>query len=174
MNVLTYGKHIITIKRLVIIILIMTGSPATHAQQNILDKRLSFKLTDVSIASVLKSISHKTGYHFTYDTDLIEPERLTTVRMDEQPLRNILDTIFHDKLLNYSIIDNHIIIYQAVNEYTPLLREEGRTPVYILSGIVTDAENGQSLPYATIGVKEKGKGTISNYEGEYNLVSEIL
>ncbi len=169
MNVLTCSKHIIKIKRLVIIILIITSPSYTHAQQNVLDTRLSFRLADVSIANVLKSISRKTGYYFTYDTDLIEPEKLTTVRVDNQPLRNILDTIFHDKLLNYSIIDNHIIIYQSVSEYTPVIREEGREPVYTLSGIVTDGDNGQPLPYATIGVKTKGKGTISNYEGEYNL-----
>ncbi len=169
MNVLAYAEHKIIIKRLVIIILIITVSFITRAQENVLNTRLSFKLNDVSISTVLKSISRKTGYYFTYDTDLIEPDRLTTVRMDNQPLRNILDTIFHDKLLNYSIIDNHIIIYQSVSESTPLIREEGRQPVYYLSGVVTDAGNGQPLPYATIGVKSKGKGTISNYEGEYNL-----
>ncbi|MBN1388560.1 MAG: carboxypeptidase-like regulatory domain-containing protein [Bacteroidales bacterium] len=169
MNVLTNGTYIITIKKLVIIILIITGSFVTQAQHNVLDTRLSFKLTDVRIASILKSVSRRTGYYFTYDTDLIEPEKLITVRMDDQPLRNILDTIFYDKLLNYSIIDNHIIIYQSVSESTPLIREEGKDPVYSLSGIVTDADNGQPLPYATIGVKEKGKGTISNHDGEYNL-----
>ena len=80
MNVLTCSKHIIKIKRLVIIILIITSPSYTDAQQNVLDTRLSFRLADVSIANVLKSISRKTGYYFTYDTDLIEPEKFTTRR----------------------------------------------------------------------------------------------
>lgn len=169
MNVLIYARHIIMIRRLAITLIIIACSSFTYAQENILATPLTLKLSDVSISTVLRFVSRKTGYYFTYDTDLIEPERITTVRMDNQPLRNILDTIFHDKLLNYSIIDNHIIVYQSVSKSTPLITEPGRESVYTLSGIVTDSDNGQPLPYATIGIKSKGKGTISNYEGEYSL-----
>ncbi len=169
MNVLAYTVRNIGIKKLVIIILIITGSSIIQAQDTVLNTRISLKLNNTSISAVLKSLSRKTGYYFTYDTDVVEPEKLTSLRTDNLPLRNILDTIFHDKLLNYSVIDNHIIIYRSVNDSTPLLREEGRESVYTLSGIITDADNGQALPYASVGVESKGKGTISNYEGEYTL-----
>ena len=169
MNVLAYAKKNIIARRLVIIILIITCSSFLQAQDNVLNTLISCKLSNASISTVLKSLSRKTGYHFTYDTDLVEPEKQTSVRTDNLPLRSILDTIFHDKLLNYSVIDNHIIIYRSVNDSTPLLREEGRDPVYTLSGIITDADSGQPLPYASVGVESKGKGTISNYEGEYTL-----
>ncbi|MDT8401630.1 MAG: carboxypeptidase-like regulatory domain-containing protein [Bacteroidales bacterium] len=169
MDVLAYaGKNIVT-RSLVIMILIITGSSVLHAQENILDTRLSLRFSEASISTVLKSISRKTGYYFTYDTDLVEPERLTRVRTDNRPLKSILDSIFHDKLLRYSVIDNHIIIYRSVNDSTPLLREEGREPVYTLSGTVTDAESGEALPYASVGIRSRGKGTVTNYEGEYTL-----
>ncbi|HCC71075.1 MAG TPA: hypothetical protein DEQ09_07995 [Bacteroidales bacterium] len=169
MNVLTYDKYTTLARRLVIIILIITGPSIIRAQENVLYTNISLKFTNTSISNILKSITRETGYYFTYDTDLIEPERLTTIWIENQPVKDILDTIFHDMLLKYSIIDNHIIIYQSLTEFTPLIREEGREPVYYLSGIITDAANGQPLPYATIGIKSKGKGTISNYEGEFNL-----
>jgi len=169
MDVLAYaGKNIVT-RSLVIMILFITGSSFLHAQENILDSRLSLRINEASISTVLKSLSRKTGYYFTYDTDLVEPENLTSVKTEKLPLKSILDTIFQDKVLNYSVIDNHIIIYRSVNDSTPLLREEGREPVYILTGKVTDAENGQPLPYASVSVEYRGKGTISNYEGEYTL-----
>lgn len=170
MNVLAYAGNKVTIKNFVIILLIITTSHLKlSAQESILDTRLSLRHSDVSISDILRSVSRKTDYYFTYDFDLVEPERLTTIKADNQPLRSILDTIFSDRALKYSLIDNHIIIYQSVNESTPLIREEGREPVYKVSGVVTDAGNGKPLPYASIGVKYRGKGTTSNYEGEYNL-----
>jgi len=169
MNVPLNGRVNILSIRLVIVISIITVSSSVHAQETVLESPLSLRFNDTSIAGILKSISRKTGYYFTYDTDLVEPDKLTSLRADNIPLRNILDTIFKDKLLNYSVIDNHIIIYRAINNETSLLREEGREPVYLLSGRVTDAENGEPLPYATLGIKSKGKGTVTNYEGEYTL-----
>lgn len=154
---------------LLIIILILAAPNILRAQDNVLDDKLTVRFTETSISSVLRSISRKTGYNFTYDTELVEPETLTTIRMENQKLRSILDTIFYGKTFDYSIIEDHIIIYQSVTEKTPVIIEEGREPVYNLSGIITDAVNGQPLPYATIGIKSRGKGTISNYEGEFSL-----
>lgn len=169
MSVPLYGGINILNRRLVIIIFIITASSVIHAQENILEAPLSLRFNDTSISGILKSISRKTGYYFTYDTDLVEPGRLASLKANNRPLRSILDTLFNDKLLNYSVIDNHIIIYRSMNDETSLLREEGREPVYLLAGRVTDAENGEPLPYATIGIKSKGKGTVANYEGEYTL-----
>ncbi|MFO7851288.1 MAG: carboxypeptidase-like regulatory domain-containing protein [Bacteroidota bacterium] len=169
MNVLAYAKYNAMIKRLVIFILIITCPSFTFAQESVLETPFSFNLNNVSISTILKSVSRETGYHFTYDTDLIEPESIITLKMENESLKDILDTIFYDKMLNYSIIDNHIIIYRSVSDSTPLIKEEGREAVYRLSGEVTDAASGDPLPYATIGVMSKGKGTVSNYEGKYNL-----
>ncbi len=170
MDVLNYVKRNNTPKKIVISLILITGFSFAMAQENnVLESRLTLRLNNVTISNILKSISHRTAYHFTYDTDLIEPERVSSVRMTNRPLKNILDTLFYDRDLNYSIIDDHIIIYRSVNDSTPLIREEGRKPVYKISGVVTDAGNRQPLPYATIGIKSRGKGTISNYEGEYDL-----
>lgn len=169
MNVLADAGKNIAARYPVIIILFITCSPFLYAQQDVLESRHSLRFSDVSISTVLKSISRKTGYNFTYDTDLVEPESLTSVRADNLTVKSILDTIFPGKSLDYSVIDNHIIIYRSVSDSTPLLREEGREPVYIISGRVTDAGNGQALPYASIGIESKGKGTTSNYEGDYTL-----
>ncbi len=170
MDVLNHVKQNNTPKKIVITLILITGfSFATAQENNVLESRLTLRLNDVSISNILKTISRRTGYHFTYDTDLIEPGRVSSVRMTDRPLKNILDSIFYDRDLNYSIIDNHIIIYHSESDSAPLIREEGREPVYKLSGTVTDAGNGQALPYASIGIKSRGKGTISNYEGEFDL-----
>ncbi|MEE4215394.1 MAG: carboxypeptidase-like regulatory domain-containing protein [Bacteroidales bacterium] len=169
MRVRIYGGINFFNKGLVIMIFIITVSSIAHAQENVLEAPITLRFSETSISSVLKSISRKTGYYFTYDTDLVEPDKLTSLRANNKPLRSILDSIFNDKLLDYSVIDNHIIIYRSLNNETPLLTEEGREPVYLLAGRVTDAGNGEPLPYATIGIESKGKGTVANYEGEYTL-----
>ncbi len=84
-------------------------------------------------------------------------------------LRKILDGILKNDSLNYSVINKYIIIYKAVRQRDaqPGSRPEN-VPGYI-TGIITDGENGDPLPYATIVLKNKGKGTVSNNNGEFGL-----
>lgn len=170
MDVLNHVRQNNTPEKILISLILITAFSFATAQENdVLEKRLTLRLNNVSVSNILKTISRRTAYHFTYDTDLVEPGRISSVRADERPLKNILDSLFYDRALDYSIIDDHIIVYRLVSDSTPLIREEGRKPVYKLSGVVTDADSGQPLPYASIGIKSRGKGTVSNYEGEYDL-----
>ncbi len=169
MDALICAFHKSVLKGLVVIAFIITGPFVTMGQGDVLDTELTLRYNDVSVSSILKSITRKTGYHFTYDTDLIQPERIVSVKMITEPLKSVLDTIFHDRMLSYSIIDNHIILYRALNDEAPVITEKGREPAYFISGIITDEDNGQALPYATIGIKSKAIGAVSNYEGVFNL-----
>ncbi|MCF8223214.1 MAG: carboxypeptidase-like regulatory domain-containing protein [Bacteroidales bacterium] len=168
MNIKARLRTILSIRKIVIIIII-TAAPVCNAQEKKLDQRYTVRMQNASIGNVLNSLSRKTGYNFTYDTDLVEPGRLTGIKMVDKPLKTILDTLFYDKLFAYSIIDNHIIIYQSLTASTPQIKEAGKDPVYVIEGRISNAENGDGLPYATIGVMSKGVGAISNYEGKFNL-----
>jgi len=163
-------------KSVIILLIIISGCSFATAQDNILETHFTFKFDQATISTILKSVSRRTGYHFTYDTDFIEPARTRSLRIDGQALKTLLDTLFYDITVDYSVIEDHIIIYRPVNESSPLIEEKGKESVYHLSGLISSAENGQPLPYATIGIKSKGKGTVTNFEGEYdlNITKEFL
>lgn len=156
-------------KFLLLILVLSSSSFSIVAQENnVLNQKLTFRYNDIKISGFLKSITRKTGYYFTYDTKLVEPDKIVDVHVSDQPLKLILDKVFEAKAFQYSVIDKHIIIYLSIDKETPRITETGRDTVFVLSGTITDSGNGKPLPFATIGIKSKAKGTISNYEGEYS------
>jgi len=42
---------------------------------------------------------------------------------------------------------------------------------FIVAGIIKNEENGESLPYATVKIKETGKGAVTNVEGYFTLLN---
>ena len=152
-----------------VIILFAAGNLFIYSQVNALDQSVTIRMSDVKISAVLKSITRKTGFSFTYDTDLVSPEEIISVNAQDLQVRALLDQIFAGRSFIYSLLDNHIIIYRAINENTPVIREPGKESVYMISGLITDEETGETLPYATIGINKKGIGTISNLEGTFAL-----
>jgi hypothetical protein len=80
----------------------------------------------------------------------------------------ILDSIFRNDSLAYSVINKYIIVYRK--SPTPRVSEPiQKNEVSDLTGIITDSETGEPLPYATIGIVSKGKGTVTNNNGEFGL-----
>jgi hypothetical protein len=125
-------------------------------------------MSNTKISTILKSITRKTGYEFTFDTDLVKPDSLVSVNANDVSVTTVLDMIFGVDNLSYTTIGNLIIIYKDPASGAEKIVEKGRESVYHASGLVSDKANNQPLPYATLGIYRKGKGTISNFEGKYS------
>ena len=163
-------SKIYQIKRLAVIcILLIAVSASLFPQQNVLDRKVSVRMNQVKRQQVLRSLTRQTGFIFTYDTELIMPSEIVSVNNSDIPVREVLDQIFQKMNLDYSVIENHIIIYRKLDSSTPMLKEEGRNPVYLITGTVVEELSGRPLPFATIGIYRIGMGTISNEEGNFSL-----
>ena len=149
-------------------LLLLLHSPATFGQVNILDSVFTFRAGTVKTSNALNLISRKTGYFFTYDTKIIDPERETVMSFNHAGLRTILDSLLNNNTLRYSVINKYIIIYKSVP--SPVVSEvKTGSEVINISGIITDSESEEPLPFATIGIMSKGKGTVTNSNGEFGL-----
>ncbi|MBN1107820.1 MAG: carboxypeptidase-like regulatory domain-containing protein [Bacteroidales bacterium] len=139
------------------------------AQNGILDSLFTFSEGNVRTGSALNLITKKTGYNFTYDSRLINTENRTLLNFSRQPLLLILDSILNSDSLNYTVIDKYIIISRVLTgkraETDTLFSNEQ----YYISGTVSDSETGEALPFATIAIRNKGKGTVTNAGGEFGL-----
>ena len=153
----------------VLTILLVAGNSFLWGQDNVFEQKISIKMNSARIQTALETISRKTGYVFTYDTDLVKPETIITVDAEEKPVRELLDEIFNNRNFSYSVIDNHLIIYKEIDETTPIIREEGKTPVYLVTGSIRESGTNNPLPFTTIGIDKKSVGTISNYDGNFSL-----
>lgn len=167
------GKSILSKKTfqllVVLTILLAAGNSFLWSQDNVFEQKISIKMNGARIRTALEAISRKTGYVFTYDTDLVKPETIISVDAEEKPVRELLDEIFNNRNFSYSVIDNHLIIYKEIDETTLIIREEGKTPVYMVTGSIRESGSNNPLPFATIGIYKKGVGTISNYDGNFSL-----
>ncbi len=137
-------------------------------QETILDSTFTFRAGTVKTGNALNLIPAQTGYYFTYDSRLVNTENKTEMTFRNVTLRAILDSIFKADSLAYSVIDEFIIISREIPP--PPVSFNDSTTVAVLkdiSGIVIDGESSEPLPYATIGLKNAGKGTVSNSNGEF-------
>lgn len=138
-------------------------------QKNILDSAFTFKAGIIKTGNALELISKRTGYNFTYDTRLIDTEKKTEMTFSNTKLGVILENILMNETLNFSVIDKYIIIsredkYRSAHSYDSISNN-----VSYITGNVIDEETLEPLPYAAIALKNKGRGTVSNMNGEFGL-----
>ena len=144
----------------------VNGQPESNL---ILQSKLSVRLTDVPVATVLDSISRQTGYFFSYDPVLIEANRKINVSFTETSLEKILNAIFNEGLC-YKILKNQIVICkEPANVNIDVLPDKKENRFIVLSGKIIDLENNEPIPYASVSLWNQSIGTISNLDGEFDL-----
>jgi hypothetical protein len=151
------------------LLLLLIPSRDAYCQESILDSPLTFRAGTVKTRNALDIITRQTGFYFTYDTRLVDPEKKTGMSFSGVKLRVILDSILDADSLAYSVIDEFIIISREIPSPQSVADSATVPGLKVISGHVVDGESFEPLAYATIGLKNAGKGTVSNYSGEFGL-----
>jgi len=162
------GSIFVKNSAIALLILLIHLQPA-ECQKSILDSTFTFRAGSVKTINALNLITKATGYNFTYDSRLINPEIKTEMTFSDVPLNVILDDILKRDSLVYSVIDKYIIISKAVPHPSPA--KDTLTPAqsFYISGLIVDDETLEPLPFATVAIKNKGRGTVANSNGEYGI-----
>ncbi len=147
---------------------IMFAPHRAFCQRGILDSAFTFRSGSIKTGNALNIITRRTGYNFSYDSRLIDADAKTRMTFVNTRLGVILDSIMHNDSLSFSVIDRFIIISRTSQKSNNQANASGVKVKYI-TGTVVDNETGEPLPFATIGLKRSGKGTVSNSNGEFNL-----
>jgi hypothetical protein len=162
------GHKILTLQAIVLFIFLILPV-RSECQRSILDSTFTFRAGTVKTGNALQIITRETGYYFTYDSRLIDTERKTNMTFRETKLRGILDSILKNDSIVYSVIDKYIIISRSVRS-DPVTTDttSAKRPNFI-SGVIVDDETLEPLPFATIGMRNTGKGTVTNNNGSFVL-----
>jgi hypothetical protein len=153
----------------IVLFIILTCHQVGICQGTILDSLFTFKAGVIRTSNALSLISRQTGYNFTYDSRLIDPEKKVEMTFSNVRLSIILDSILKNDSLLYSVIDRYIIISKTLPAQVSKPDSLPGMEVYYISGIITDDESMEFLPFATIALKNQGQGTITNTNGEFGL-----
>ncbi|MCE5345245.1 MAG: carboxypeptidase-like regulatory domain-containing protein [Bacteroidales bacterium] len=155
----------------IVILILIAWQQRADCQRNILDSTFTFRAGTVKTGNALEIIRKHTGYNFTYDSRLIDEEEKTEMTFRDTKLEVILKNILHKDSLSFSVIDKFIIISYRKKELPspPADRSSITDKINYLTGRIVDDETNEPLPFATIAIKNKGKGTITNNNGEFGL-----
>jgi hypothetical protein len=163
-----YGNNFL--KYLAVVLFLFFILPETAiCQRGILDSTFTFRAGIVKTGNAIDIISKRTGYNFTYDSRLIDPGKKAVLTFTDIQLSVILDSLLKNDTIVYSVIDKYIVISRAENTSALTTPPSSAGIVNSITGIIIDEETSEPLPFATIGLRNKGRGTVTNFSGEFGL-----
>ncbi len=140
------------------------------SQESTLDRHIRLTGNSIRVSRAMSEITRLTGYLFTYDTRIINTSRSFTLPDHEIPLKQLLDSVAGDTGTTYLIQGRHIILYREANPGGETLwPADPDHPFRQISGKIVDEETSEPLPYATIGIIHRGRGTVTNLNGDFIL-----
>ena len=111
---------------------------------------------------ILEDIESKSRYSFIYDANVVNLNKNISIQVANKTIVEVLDFLFKEMNIAYTIINNHIILTRKVEEIPVPLS------VNILRGIITDS-NGDPVVGANIVIKGTTTGTSSDLNGNFRL-----
>lgn len=154
-----------------LVLLICLFHSSLSAQESLLQNKISIELKELSVSDALDSIAAKYNCYFTYNSDLFKDHEKINLTAKSLELGLLLQKIIQDSSLNFQIVNRHIIIVPAI--YKTNKSSTSDIIPYIsyrnITGKITSNSTKIALPYASIGIRGKHVGTISNQDGEFTL-----
>ncbi|MGV8093941.1 MAG: TonB-dependent receptor [Mangrovibacterium sp.] len=129
------------------------------------NKTFTINRQNVQIKDVLQEIEDQSGYFFIYNNEFVDVYRKINIHAKDKNIKDLLDTIFQEQDVTYSIQDRRIILSSSGRSVTTQQPKS-------VSGKVTDS-NGQPLPGVTVVVKGTTQGTITDMDGRFTLTGVL-
>jgi hypothetical protein len=168
-KMLSFNGYIIRKLQAISIFLLLIAPQTIFCQRGILDSLFTFRAGTVKTGNALEIISKKAGYNFTYDSRLIDAEKKTLLSFRNTKLSIVLDSILLNDSLAYSVINKYIIISRSEKKQTTAPDSSLNNKSSYITGIISDEETQEPLPFATLALKNSGRGTVTNIGGDFGL-----
>ena len=134
--------------------------PATIFAQEILDRKVSVSIKDLSIEEALYYLIDNQSVNFSFNNDLL-PDKIVSLRFKNTALKIVLKALFKDTAIGFKAIGKQVVLFRR--EIPPPVKK------FTISGFLTDAASGENLIAANIYDHQSGKGTVTNEYGFYSL-----
>jgi TonB-dependent starch-binding outer membrane protein SusC len=123
--------------------------------------RFSLDFSETKLADVLDEIETRSEFFFLYNEKLVDTDRKVTQTFRNQRVEEILNILFAETDVIYTITDRKIIL-------APSYLSQNQQQQNSVSGKVTD-DTGQPLPGVTVVIKGTTRGTVTDSNGSYLL-----
>ena len=124
--------------------------------------KLSLKVENSSIESILLEIENQSAYKFIYNKADVDVEAQKSIDLNNKSIDEVLDVLFEGENVNYSFYDKQVILTKTNSNVN-----QAQTAITV-RGTVTNT-NGEPIPGATVVIKGTTNGTITDFDGNYTL-----
>lgn len=124
--------------------------------QSLLNKQVTITANKEKLGTVLKKIEKQGGFYFSYTGNIVNPDSLVSISIQNRTVRQTLDVLFEGRL-EYEETEKHIIL------------KRGAQQVWYASGYVYDKNTGEKLSYASVYERRQLVSTMTNEQGYYRL-----
>ncbi|SHF84281.1 TonB-linked outer membrane protein, SusC/RagA family [Fodinibius roseus] len=132
------------------------------------DTKISVVVDGLTVEEALREIADITGMKLTYRGDIMERKEVTLVN-NKISVSDALDYVLQGTKLDYLFSrDGYLLVYDSEEELLKIQAQEE------ISGTVTDAQSGETLPGVNVIVKGTTTGTSTDSDGAFELTVESL
>lgn len=158
----------------VIFLSILLLSHFSNGQQqdgSVLEKRISLNEKNQTLSFILDQISWQAGVYFSYDATDINPNRKFSVDVTDKSVFTVLNQLFNHSEFGFTERENQIIIFRKTNGLAPnqVLPDSIPVKYFFLTGKIIDDKKGDPVRFASLSLRNKPIGTITNNDGEFLL-----
>jgi hypothetical protein len=150
--------------RILIALSVAFGPAFLFAQKNPLNRKISIKVRQKPLEYALDEIADEGKFSFSYNSDLFPTDSLVNVQARREPVKNVLEGIFGQRMV-YRPIGNHVVIRSRKEAPLPYQPPE----TVWLEGYLIDGASGEHLPLATVFENFKRTSALTDAKGYYRL-----
>ena len=146
-----------------LVLLNIFSTSFSFAQKNIpvLERVISMKVSNEPLQSVLDMISQQAHCTFSYNPEAIPVKKPITLNASNKTVREVLDQLNNE--MNYKVKGDYIILSKAT------IQKSTEPSWYIISGYVTNGDNGEKIPEVSVYDKSNMASSVTNNYGYYEI-----
>ncbi len=154
-------KHQILIIMKLTVLLICLFSLSVQATGYSQSAKVSLNLKEVSLKEVFKMIEKQTPCRFFYNDQFVDLDSKVSFKANDISVNEVLNIILKNANATHKELENNLVVI------APIDNQAKNT----ITGTVTDAKTGESLPGVSIIIKGTSKAAITDRQGKFSIIS---
>ncbi len=146
--------------------------PSRGQQQDgsVFERRITIHAQNQPLSVILDQISWQAKVYFSYDASSVEAAETHSIAVIDKSLYSILNQLFNQQEYIFKERENQIIILKKhTNDKLSANTDSIPVKYFFLTGKILDRRKENPVSYASVSVKNKPIGTITNLDGDFLL-----
>lgn len=125
--------------------------------------KLNLEMKNTQLGTVLDEIENQSEFYFLFNEKMVDMDRRVSVNIKDKNISDALNSLFYGTNVEYLISNRQIVLSVSDFEFETISQQDRR-----ITGSVVESIGG-SLPGVSVFVKGTTVGTITDFDGKFEL-----